>query len=67
MNAESIVKIISTSLGTFTGLLIRAFVDGDDNAWARVKDIIPSPLKSEAKLEHEEARYRRIKRERGQE
>ncbi len=62
VDAEQILRIVTATLGEVVGLLLRAFVDGDREAFRRVEQISPDPLRSEAKLAAEEARLRALER-----
>ena len=53
-------KIIAEVLGQVGRDVADALLNGDRKAWRRVRDIIPEPMKSEAKLAHEEARLRAL-------
>lgn len=60
MNAGVIVQIITAALGEATRLLFAAFVDGDRDAYRRVREILPEESRIDAKVAHEEARLRRL-------
>jgi hypothetical protein len=56
MSKSAIVSIIAAALEAFGRAIAAALLNGDRDAWRRVRDIIPEPLRSEALLAHEEAR-----------
>ena len=60
MNAAVIVQLITAALGEVTRLLFAAFVDGDRDAYRRVREILPEESRLEAKVAHEEARLRAL-------
>jgi len=60
MGWAQIVGIILQTIGPVVVDLIGALVDGDQKAHERVRDIIPSPLRSEALLISERARLARL-------
>lgn len=63
MDTEAILRIITATLGEVVALLIRAFVDGDRDAYRRISQILPEESRLDAKLAHEEARLRALERE----
>ena len=60
MQWAPIVRIILATLGPIVERLVAALVDGSAEDLRRVSDIIPEPLRSEAKLAQEKARLRRL-------
>lgn len=59
---ETLAIILETGV-PFVADLIKAFVDGDSEAYRRVSDIIPARLQSRAKLAAEQARLAALREE----
>lgn len=60
MQWAMIVRIILETLGPIVTRLVGALVDGEAGDLDRVRDIIPEPLRVEARLASERARLRRL-------